>query len=380
MGPGSFILGLGCLADAIGSNDSHEPLRVSLAMHFGSDNWAGAHPAITEALARNSDGFAPAYGASELDSAVDARFRALFGEQAKAYFVATGTAANSLALSAVNRPGGVAFCHSHAHVTEDECGAPEFFTGGGRLCPVEGADGKIDPQMLEAAIARFPAEFVHSGQPMAVTITQASEAGTVYSLAEIRKIAGICRRHGLPLHMDGARFANAMVTLGCSAAEMTVDCGVGLLSFGGTKNGCWCAEALVVLDPSLGRDLPFLRKRGAQLFSKSRFIAAQFDAYFRDDLWLQLARHANSMAARLAQAIRASSQMRLAWEFQANEVFVVMPQATADRLKREGAVFYPWPVPPHLAGQLTPGENLFRFVTSFATSDGEIDRFRTFLG
>ncbi len=349
-------------------------------MYFGSDNWAGASPEISAALMQHSTGFAPAYGASDVDAAALTRFRVLFGSQAEVFIVATGTAANSLALAAVNKPGGVTFCHSHAHVIEDECGAPEYFTGGARLCPVEGDLGKIDPQALEAAIARYPAAFVHGGQPMAVTITQASEAGTVYSLDEIRAISAICRRHGLPLHMDGARFANALVTLDCSAAQMTVDCGVDLLSFGGTKNGCWCAEALVVLNPAHAREMPFLRKRAAQLFSKSRFIAAQFDAYLKDGLWLELAANANAMAGQLAAHAVKSDKVRLGWEPQANEVFLIIRKDKAEFLKANGVVFYPWPVPLFAAGKIGPNDSLNRFVTSFATTPEEIRRFADLIG
>ncbi len=344
-------------------------------MHFGSDNWAGAHEAISAALAANSGGLVPAYGNSEIDRRAEARFSEIFGRDVAVFFVGTGTAANALALASVNKPGGVSFCHREAHVIEDECGAPEYFTGGARLHPVDGALGKIDPVRLRKAISKFPAGAVHHGQPMAVTITQASEAGTVYSLDEIRTISGICREHELPLHMDGARFANALVSLGATAAEMTVEAGVDMVSFGGTKNGCWCAEALVVLDPSNAKELPFLRKRAAQLFSKSRFIAAQFEAYFADDLWLRLARHANAMASRLADHARESRKVRLAWEPQANEVFLIMAQDAADHLQRQGVLFAPWSAPHFLDGEIQDGEILARFVTSFATRVEDVDAF-----
>ncbi|HSO48408.1 MAG TPA: low specificity L-threonine aldolase [Rhizobiaceae bacterium] len=342
-------------------------------MHFGSDNWAGAHQAISAALAANSGGFVPAYGASEIDRAAIEKFNVVFGREVSVFFVGTGTAANALALSSVNRPGGVSFCAREAHVIEDECGAPEFFTGGARLHPVDGPLGKIDPDLLRKAIAKFPADFVHHGQPMAVTITQATEAGTIYSLDEIGAISTICREAGIPLHMDGARFANALVSLGVTAAEMTA--GVDMVSFGGTKNGCWCAEALVVLDPQKAGQVPFLRKRGAQLFSKSRFIAAQFDAYLNDDLWLEMAAHANAMAARLAGHVRASPKLRLGWEPEANEVFIVMGRETASQLEAAGARFYPWSSPQFFRGQLADSEILTRFVTSFATTAEDVDAF-----
>lgn len=210
---------------------------------------------------------------------------------------------------------------------------------------------------------------------MAVTLTQATESGTVYSLAEIEAIAAIAKSHKLPLHMDGARFANALVSLDVMPAEMTWKRGVDLLSFGGTKNGCWCAEALILFDLSKAHDMHFLRKRSAQLFSKSRFIAAQFDAYLAGDLWLDLARHSNTMARRLAEGISASPESRLAWAPDANEVFVILKNSAATRLKQQGAVFYDWPVPHHLAGSLAEDEGLYRLVTSFATQAEDVDRF-----
>lgn len=349
-------------------------------MFFASDNWAGAHPAISQALAKAADGFAPAYGASDLDRQVERKFAEIFERDVAVFFVATGTAANSLAMVSANRPGGVAFCHREAHMIEDECGAPEYLTGGARLCPVDGALGRMDPQRLEQAIAHYPAEFVHSGQPMAVSITQASEIGTVYGLDHIAAIADICRRHGLPLHMDGARFANALVGMETTPAEMTWKRGVDIVSFGGTKNGCWCAEALVVFDPDRAAALPFLRKRAAQLFSKSRFVAAQFDAYLSNGLWLETARHANAMASRLADHIGNSGNARLFWQPQANELFPAIRNEKAKELKARGAVFYPWKPPHGLSEPISADETLCRLVTSFATTQEEVDMFGAVLG
>ncbi|HXV30274.1 MAG TPA: low specificity L-threonine aldolase [Sinorhizobium sp.] len=344
-------------------------------MIFASDNWAGAHPAIAESLTAHAGGYVSAYGTSELDRAVEKRFSEIFEKEVAVFFVGTGTAANSLALSSANRPGGVVFCHRDAHARVDECGAPEFFSHGARLSPVDGERGKMDLARLEAEIHRFPPEFVHGGQPMAITMTQATEAGTVYSLDEIDAIAALARAHKLPLHMDGARFANALVSLDVTPAEMTWKRGIDLLSFGGTKNGCWCAEAVILFDPSRAHDMHFLRKRAAQLFSKSRFIAAQFEAYFAGGLWLDLARHANAMAARLADGIEASASSRLAWTPDANEVFAIMKRDVAARLEQQGAVFYDWHVPAHLAGSLAENEGLYRLVTSFATRPEDVDRF-----
>lgn len=344
-------------------------------MNFASDNWAGAHPKIAEALSAQSQGHAPAYGASPLDARVEERLCDIFERKVAVFFVATGTAANSLSFATVARPGGVVFAHAESHVIADECGAPEFLSGGGRLCPVDGALGRMEPDALDAAIHRYPPEFIHAGQPMAVSLTQATEVGTTYSLDQISEIAGICRRHGIPLHMDGARFANALAALDCTPADMTWKSGVDLLSFGGTKNGCWCAEAVIVLNPELGADMHFLRKRAAQLFSKSRFIAAQFDAYLADDLWLQTAAHANSMAANLANHAEQASALRLGWTPDANEVFMIMPKATQQKLSDAGAVFYPWHPPKSLEGKIGKDEVLTRFVTSFATTEAEVDRF-----
>ena len=344
-------------------------------MNFASDNWAGAHPHIAQCLVAHAEGYAPAYGASDLDRRVEARFAKIFGRPASVFFLATGTAANSLAMTALSRPGGVAFCHREAHMIADECGAPEYFSGGARLHPVDGPSGKIDPEQLERAILQFPADFIHAGQPMAVSITQASEIGTVYTISGIKEISAVCKRHGLPLHMDGARFANALAALDVTPAEMTIDCGVDVVSFGGTKNGCWCAEALVFLNQDLAGDMPFLRKRAAQLFSKSRFIAAQFDTYLEDGLWLDLARHANAMAARLAGHIENSGTLRLAWKPDANEVFAVMDTKTMDALREKGAVFYPWHTPRFFNDHIKSSETLARFVTSYATLPEDVDRF-----
>ncbi len=344
-------------------------------MNFASDNWAGAHPEIAAALAREAGGFAAAYGDSELDKTVEQAFNQLFEREVAVYFVATGTAANALALAAVNRPGGVSFCHREAHMIEDECGAPEFFTHGARLAPVDGDDGKIDVNMLDAEIARFPPDFVHAGQPMAISITQATEIGTVYTQSEIKSIAAISQRHGLPLHMDGARFANALVALNLSPAEMTWKAGVDIVSFGATKNGCWCAEAVVFTRPELATNFPFIRKRAAQLFSKTRFIACQFDAYLNDDLWLDLAKQANAMAERLRQGIKQSKFARLAWATQSNEVFCFISKTTEQHLKQQGVLFHSWNLPRDKQGIEHQDEILVRLVASFATEQREVDRF-----
>lgn len=351
-------------------------------MIFASDNWAGAHPKVTASMAAHSAGFATAYGASDLDKKVAEKFNDIFEREVAVFYVGTGTAANALSLTLANKPGGVAFCHSDAHATEDECGAPEYFTGGARLARVGGKLGRIDPNKLAATIARYPAAFLHHGRPMAVTITQSTEIGTVYSIDDIATISAICRREGLPLHMDGARFANGLVALGVTPAEMTWKSGVDILSFGGTKNGCWCAEAIVLFDKEKATEMAFIHKRAAQLFSKSRFVSAQFAAYFEDGLWLETARHSNALGARLAGHIRASrsNRIRLAWEPQANEVFAIVPSAEQKRLAKKGVIFAEWNTPHDFDGEMAEDETICRFVTSFATTADDVDALGEVIG
>lgn len=349
-------------------------------MHFASDNWAGAHPLIAKRLAEESEAYAPAYGASELDRRIESMFNELFEREVAVFFVATGTAANSLALAAVNRAGGVAFCHRDAHMINDECGAPGFLSSGARLAPVDGKLGKIDPRQLQAEIDRFPADFVHAGRPMAVSITQCTELGTVYQPAEIEAITTIAKRHDLPVHMDGARFANALAYLNITPAQMSWRAGVDIVSFGATKNGCWCAEALVFMQPELAHDFLYLRKRSAQSFSKSRFIASQFEAYLSNDLWLDLARHANQMATALSLGITNSANAQLAWTPQSNEVFCSMSHAQAERLKRQGVTFHIWNKPhDQIDAPLEDDNCLIRLVTSFATQPEDIEQFLSLL-
>ena len=344
-------------------------------MFFASDNWAGADARINQAILDHGGGFTSGYNSGELDKQVEAQLSQIFECDLSVFFVATGTAANSLAIASVSKAGSVTFCHEEAHLVSDECGGPEFFSGS-RLCPVPGRLGKMDPAALRTAIARFPADFLHHGRPGAVSITQATEIGTVHSLEEIGRIAAVAREHDLPLHMDGARFANALVSLETTPAEMTWKAGVSLLSFGGTKNGCWCAEALICFDRALSGELAFHHKRAGQLFSKSRFVAAQFKGYLDDDHWLTMARHANAMTARLAAHIEASPHARLAVKPDANEVFVVLKKTMAGELRQKGAAFYEWAAPLSHSDLLKDdSEALYRLVTSFATSAGEVDAF-----
>lgn len=344
-------------------------------MFFASDNWSGAHPKIAESLTRFASGFAAAYGTSDHDKLIEAKFNDMFEREVAVFFVATGTAANSLALASVAKAGGVTFCHSDAHVNSDEGGAPEFLTGSTRLFPVEGDNGKMNPDALDIAVSRFDVPSVHHGRPMAITVTQATEAGTIYSLDELDAISAIAKAKNLPLHMDGARFANALVGLKASPAEMTWKRGVDILSFGGTKNGCWCAEAIIFFKPEMAEEMPYIRKRSAQLFSKTRFISAQLEAYLEGDLWLELAAHSNDMASRLRAGLTEKNSTRLAWDTQANEVFAVLDRQAAQRAREQGATFYDWLPPREMPYLLNENETLIRLVTSFATTRDEVDQF-----
>jgi threonine aldolase len=343
-------------------------------MQFASDNWAGAAPEIVEAVAREAARFGEAYGASTLDRAVERRFSEVFEREVAVFFVATGSAANALALASVSKPAGAVFCHSESHILEDEIGGVEFLAGGARVIGIDGALGKLDRDALKETMARFEPGSVRTGQPMAVSITQQTEAGAAYSLDEIREIAAIARERDLPLHMDGARFANALVQLGVSPAEMSWKAGVDILSFGGTKNGCMAAEAVLFFEPATAKDMPYLRKRAGHLFSKSRLVAAQFDAYFRDDLWLRLARHSNAMADRLRAGLAAAPNAREAWPTLGNEVFAVLKHRDAARLREAGASFYEWPAP-HWAAGLEPDTRIVRLVTASSIQSDDVDRF-----
>ncbi len=349
-------------------------------MHFASDNWAGAAPEIVESISREAGRFGAAYGDSDIDRRVAAKFSELFEREVAVFLVGTGTAANGLALASVNRPGGMVFCHRDSHIADHECGGVEYQTGGARLVGLDGSVGKIDPEALRAAIARVQPGAVYLGQPMAVSITQLSELGTVYSIPEITALATIGRERRLPLHMDGARFANALVCLGVSPAEMTWKAGIDILSFGATKNGCIAAEALIFFDPAMAEEMPYLRQRAGQQFSKSRFIAAQLQAYFEDGLWLRLARHANAMADRLRAGLVQKESIREAWATEGNEVFVVLDQAEATRLRKRGAFFHQEREPRGAPIGLQPGEAIFRLVTSFATRPEDVDCFLSELG
>lgn len=332
-------------------------------MNFCSDNTAGAHPEILAALSAANDGAAMPYGNDELTRRVEARIGEVFERECAVFLVGTGTAANVLCLAALTPPWGVVFCHPGAHINCDECGAPEFYTGGAKLAAVPGADGKISAADLDASIKG--AGVVHHAQPAAISLTQATEAGTVYTPGEIGAIAEVARRHRLGLHVDGARFANALVHLGCRPADLTWRAGVDALSFGATKNGAFAAEAVVIFDRARADTLGFRRKRGGQLWSKMRFLAAQFDAYLADDLWLANARHANAMATMLGRGLAGIPGAKIEFPVEANEVFVTLPEPVIRGLEADGFSFYRW----------EEGGQLLRLVTAFNTDPAHVEAF-----
>ncbi|MCK0206680.1 low specificity L-threonine aldolase [Starkeya koreensis] len=330
---------------------------------FGSDNVAGVSPAILAALAAANEGPMPSYGADEISARVEARLSQLFEREVAVFLVSTGTAANALSLAALTPPWGAVLCHAESHIENDECGAPEFFSGGAKLIHVPGAEAKIDPQALAEAARRNRGD-VHCVQPAAVSITQASELGTLYSVAETAAIGAVCRQAGLPLHMDGSRFANAVAALSASPAEMTWKAGVDVLSFGATKNGALGVEAIVLFDRERAGELAFRRKRAGHLSSKMRFLAAQMEAYLADDLWLANARQANAMAARLDAGLRALPGVTVQGRVEANMLFAQLPQTMIEGLLAQGFRFYTdrW------------GAGVVRLVTSFATREEDVDR------
>ena len=335
-------------------------------MNFASDNTTGAAEEILAAIAAANQGAAMPYGNDDLTRKVEKKIAEVFEAEATVFLLATGTASNALALSVMTPPFGAVYCQAEAHVNVDECGAPEFYTAGAKLLPLEGVDGKITAADLKNALSRTN-NGVHAVQPAAITLTQATEAGTVYTVDEVKAVTAVARKAGLGVHMDGARFANAIQSLGCAPADITWRAGVDVLSFGATKNGALAAEAVVIFEPALAKDFAYRRKRGGHLFSKMRFIAAQWDAYLHDGRWLHWAGHANAMAVRLATGLMKVPGARFSYPVEANELFVVLPGPVIDGLKKDGFEFYLW-----TAGQ---GETLIRLITAFNTSSADVDAF-----
>jgi threonine aldolase len=343
-------------------------------MNFASDNGAGVAAPILEAIVASSQVNAPAYGADEYSARAIAMLSDVFETKVEAFLTPTGTGANALALAAMVRPWDAVFCHEEAHVHDDECAAPEFFTGGAKLVGIPGLGGKITPDGLRETLDRYPRGLVKASQPGALSLSQATEAGTLYSLDEIGALTDIARGAGVGVHMDGARFGNAIVSGKATPADMTWRAGVDVLSFGATKNGALACEAVVFFNPEMARSFLFQRKRGGHTLSKGRFLGAQLEAYLKEGLWLNLAQRANAAATKLVDGLTSASGVRRAWPTQANEVFVVAPSAKVAEWRAAGAKFYEWPTRALAAESAAgPGETLLRLVTSFETADEEID-------
>jgi len=331
---------------------------------FASDNAAAVHPAVMDALAAANHGSALAYGADEWTARVEARFAELFGRDVTVALCWGGTGANVVALQSLLRPWDAVVCTESAHIAVDECGAPERFTGA-KLIDVASPDGKLRPEQIEQHLHLLGDE--HHVQPAVVSITQSTECGTLYTAAEVAAICDTAHRHGLRVHLDGARIANATAALGGSVAALratTVDAGVDVVSFGGTKAGMMYGEAVVFLDPSLGSDVRFVRKQAGQLPSKMRYVAAQFEALLEDDRWIRLASSANAAARRLADAVSAIDGVELSRPPEVNSVFARLPRPVIEDLQG-WSFFWDWDV--HV--------DEVRWMTSWATTDADIDAF-----
>ncbi|GAC1328396.1 MAG: low specificity L-threonine aldolase [Beijerinckiaceae bacterium] len=345
-------------------------------MDFASDNAAGASASILEALLSTNDESCPAYGADRHTADAGRALGGVFERDVASFLVATGTACNALALGALTPPWGAVLCHEHAHIMDDECGAPEMFSGGAKLIGIPGALGKLTPQALGEALARLPRGLVKQVQPAALSLSQATECGTLYSCAEIAELSAQAHAAGLAVHMDGARFANALVALGCTPAEMTWKAGIDVLSFGATKNGALACEAVIFFDRSRAENFIYQRKRGGHTLSKGRFLGTQMLAYLKHDHWLDLARHANASAAHLEAGLRHIPGVRFPWPRQVNELFVILPKRADAALKTAGARYYDWGARSLGPAEAPTASEVFvRLIASFATKRADIDRF-----
>ena len=339
-------------------------------MNFASDNVHGIHPKVLKALSDCNEGAMGSYGADPVTARAEAAYREILGApDAVVRFAATGTGANALVCAQLSPSFGRIYCHDSAHIHRDECAAPEFYSHGAKLVPLPGADGKFTPETLAEAIRFGKAGSLNDGRNAMVSITNATEWGTVYDSAEVAALARIAHDAGLPLHMDGARFANAVAGLGVDAADLTIRAGVDALCFGGTKNGAMAAEAVVFFDPARAEGFDYRRKQAGQVWSKQRYLAAQMLALATDGLWLDLARHANAMSARLAQGI-VQAGGDLVVPVQANEVFARLPSEAHARARGHGAAYHIWQDQPPVGDEPVT----VRLVTSWATHEDDVGR------
>ncbi len=332
-------------------------------MKLASDNTAGASPEILEALIEANQGAVGSYGGDSWSKSLDESLSEVFETEVAAFPVLTGTAANSLALATLTPSHGGVFCHELSHIYHDEYGAPEFFSGGARLNPIPGLNGKLDLEAIRAMEVRFPAGDAHRIAPTTISVTQLTEYGTAYSLDELAAIGEYAKTRNLALHMDGARFANALVSTGCSPAEMTWKVGVDALSFGATKNGALAAEAVIFFDKAKAESFEIKRKRSGHLLSKLRFMSAQLAAYLKGDLWIRNAQNANLQAKKIAALLEATADCSLAYPVDGNMLFARIPDVKQNRLKELGFEFYEIP---------EYGEGIVRMVTAFNTSNDDV--------
>lgn len=342
-------------------------------MNFISDNVVGASAKILAAIAAANTGTAGSYGADPWTAKVEAQLNAFFEREVTVFMVATGTAANALAAAAICPPWGTLLTHRESHVIDDECGAPEFYMGGAKIAGLPGTGGKITPEIIDTYFANEPGG-TRRPPIKGLSIAQGTEFGLVYTVSEIKAITANAHAHGLKVHMDGARFSNALVALGCTPAEMTWKAGIDVLSLGGTKNGCLMAEAVVFFDSALAEDFRFKRKRAGQTLSKQRLISAQFEAFLDAGHWRELATHANTMAERLAKGLATIPGIRLGWPQQINQVFPIVSQALWDHLVAGGVKCIDWTelsLPSD--NQTAADEVVLRLVTSFVTEAGDVD-------
>jgi len=345
-------------------------------MFFGSDNQTGASDKVLANIATANNGHTHGYGDDDWTKRAHRLINETFECDARVFFVASGTAANSLALSCLVRPWETILSHHEAHVIIDESTAPEFFTGGARQISITNTAGKIDAKHLQRFLNQAGTDVPHNAKPAAVTLAQVNELGLVYQPDDLSRLKEVSQQHKLSIHMDGARFANAVSATQISPAKLTWQSGIDVLSLGATKCGCLAAEAVVFFDHALAEDFEHRRKRSGHLLSKGRLLASQFIAWLEDDHWLKLAAHANSQATRLAGALEKNPEIRLAWPCEANEIFAIMPKHTEQRLKKSGAEFYRWyshGLPAHES--LNDTEVLVRLVTSFNTQAEEVNEF-----
>lgn len=340
-------------------------------INFASDNSAPVAPEIMAALAAINHGPALGYGNDPATRGFEQQLKDIFECDLRAFPVATGTAANALGLSVMVPPFGSIYAHRLGHIEVDECGAPEFYTGGAKIALQEGENGKLDAADLDKILSLSGAGIVHHVQPAALSLTQTTECGTVYSIEEIANLSATAKAHGLGIHMDGARFANAVVSLGCAPADITVKAGVDVLSLGATKNGAMGVEAVVFFNSEKAQEFEFRRKRGAHLFSKMRYLSAQLEAYFADGLWLKFAHHANEMASRLAAGINESSRASLIYSVDANMVFATISKEAMTNLEQSEILFYP---------EGPKEASAIRLVASWNTTPEEVDAVLALIG